>query len=203
MTTPLSRPTRIMASVTSASTTCTSTATRPPTSLRRPICRVMSLLRGTWPRRRQPGGLVGPEVPDALADDPRHGRVVILARTNEERNVEIVLPCCVVGFGREHGSSNALQVRAADDHPVERSVSGARKVGPYMVTSCMNSAIATNLGTALRIKGVSYTISSAWTRSCPTASSSVAPTPRSSPSVTNAERRCMAAVGRRTTHLRP
>jgi len=38
---------------------------------------------------------------------------------------------------------------------------GARKVGPYMVTRCMNSAIAANLGTALKIKGVSYTISSA------------------------------------------
>ena len=38
---------------------------------------------------------------------------------------------------------------------------GPRKVGPYMVTRCMNSAIAANLGTALKIKGVSYTISSA------------------------------------------
>ena len=38
---------------------------------------------------------------------------------------------------------------------------GPRKVGPYMVTRCMNSAIAANLATALRIKGTSYTISSA------------------------------------------
>lgn len=38
---------------------------------------------------------------------------------------------------------------------------GARKVGPYMVTRCMNSAITANLATALKIKGVSYTISSA------------------------------------------
>jgi 3-oxoacyl-[acyl-carrier-protein] synthase-1 len=38
---------------------------------------------------------------------------------------------------------------------------GPRKVGPYMVTRCMNSAIAANLATALKIKGVSYTISSA------------------------------------------
>ena len=38
---------------------------------------------------------------------------------------------------------------------------GARKVGPYMVTRCMSSAIAANLATAFRIKGTSYTISSA------------------------------------------
>jgi 3-oxoacyl-[acyl-carrier-protein] synthase I len=38
---------------------------------------------------------------------------------------------------------------------------GARKVGPYMVTRCMASAIPANLATAFRIKGVSYTISSA------------------------------------------
>jgi len=36
-----------------------------------------------------------------------------------------------------------------------------RKVGPYMVTRCMNSAIAANLATAFRIKGVAYSISSA------------------------------------------
>jgi 3-oxoacyl-[acyl-carrier-protein] synthase I len=38
---------------------------------------------------------------------------------------------------------------------------GARKVGPYMVTRCMSSAIAANLATAFKIKGTSYTISSA------------------------------------------
>lgn len=38
---------------------------------------------------------------------------------------------------------------------------GARKVGPYMVTRCMSSAITANLATALKIKGTSYTISSA------------------------------------------
>lgn len=38
---------------------------------------------------------------------------------------------------------------------------GARKVGPYMVTRCMSSAIAANLATAFKIKGVGYTISSA------------------------------------------
>ncbi len=38
---------------------------------------------------------------------------------------------------------------------------GPRKVGPYMVTRCMNSAITANLATAVKIKGTSYTISSA------------------------------------------
>src|SRR5690606_38849118 len=38
---------------------------------------------------------------------------------------------------------------------------GARKVGPYMVTRSMSSAIPANLATAFKIKGVSYTISSA------------------------------------------
>ena len=38
---------------------------------------------------------------------------------------------------------------------------GPRKVGPYMVTRCMSSAIPATLATAFQIKGVSYTISSA------------------------------------------
>jgi len=38
---------------------------------------------------------------------------------------------------------------------------GPRKVGPYMVPRSMNSAIAANLATAMRVKGTSYTISSA------------------------------------------
>jgi len=38
---------------------------------------------------------------------------------------------------------------------------GARKVGPYMVTRCMNSAIAANLATAMKIKGIGYAMSSA------------------------------------------
>jgi 3-oxoacyl-[acyl-carrier-protein] synthase-1 len=38
---------------------------------------------------------------------------------------------------------------------------GPRKVGAYMVPRCMNSAIAANLGTAMKIRGTSYTISSA------------------------------------------
>jgi 3-oxoacyl-[acyl-carrier-protein] synthase-1 len=38
---------------------------------------------------------------------------------------------------------------------------GPRKVGPYMVTRSMNSALAANLSTAMKIKGVGYAISSA------------------------------------------
>jgi 3-oxoacyl-[acyl-carrier-protein] synthase-1 len=38
---------------------------------------------------------------------------------------------------------------------------GPRKVGPYMVPRCMNSAIAANLATSMKIRGTSYTISSA------------------------------------------
>jgi 3-oxoacyl-[acyl-carrier-protein] synthase I len=60
----------------------------------------------------------------------------------------------IVGSG---GASTENVVLCADTARQK----GARKVGPYMVTRCMNSAIAANLGTALKIKGVSYTISSA------------------------------------------
>ncbi len=38
---------------------------------------------------------------------------------------------------------------------------GPRKVGAFMVPRCMNSAIAANLATAMKIRGTSYTISSA------------------------------------------
>ena len=60
----------------------------------------------------------------------------------------------IVGSG---GASTENVVLCADTARQK----GARKVGPYMVTRCMNSAIAANLGTAMKIKGVSYTISSA------------------------------------------
>lgn len=60
----------------------------------------------------------------------------------------------VVGTG---GASNEYVLMNAD---IVRS-KGARKVGPYMVTRCMSSAIAANLATAFRIKGMSYSISSA------------------------------------------
>jgi 3-oxoacyl-[acyl-carrier-protein] synthase-1 len=60
----------------------------------------------------------------------------------------------VVGTG---GASNEYVLMNAD---IARS-KGARKVGPYMVTRCMSSAVAANLATAFRIKGTSYSISSA------------------------------------------
>ncbi|NHA13726.1 beta-ketoacyl-ACP synthase I [Thioalkalivibrio sp. XN279] len=60
----------------------------------------------------------------------------------------------VVGTG---GASNEYVLMNAD---IVRS-KGARKVGPYMVTRCMSSAVAANLATAFRIKGASYSISSA------------------------------------------
>lgn len=60
----------------------------------------------------------------------------------------------VVGTG---GASNEYVLMNAD---LVRS-KGARKVGPYMVTRCMSSAVAANLATAYRIKGTSYSISSA------------------------------------------
>jgi 3-oxoacyl-[acyl-carrier-protein] synthase-1 len=60
----------------------------------------------------------------------------------------------IVGSG---GASTANVVWCADTARQK----GPRKVGPYMVPRCMNSAITANLATAMKIKGVSYTISSA------------------------------------------
>lgn len=60
----------------------------------------------------------------------------------------------VVGSG---GGSSANQVEAAD---VLRS-RGIRRVGPYRVPRAMCSTIAACLGTSYRIKGLSYSVSSA------------------------------------------
>ena len=60
----------------------------------------------------------------------------------------------IVGSG---GASTENVVLCADTARQK----GPRKVGPYMVPRCMNSAIAANLATAMKIKGVGYTISSA------------------------------------------
>ena len=60
----------------------------------------------------------------------------------------------IVGSG---GASTENVVLCADTARQK----GPRKVGPYMVTRCMNSAIAANLSTAMKIKGAGYTISSA------------------------------------------
>jgi 3-oxoacyl-[acyl-carrier-protein] synthase-1 len=55
------------------------------------------------------------------------------------------------------GASSKNVVWAADTTRQK----GPKRVGPYMVTKCMSSAIPANLSTAMKIKGVSYTISSA------------------------------------------
>ncbi len=55
------------------------------------------------------------------------------------------------------GASSANVVLTADTTRNK----GPRRVGPYMVTKCMSSAIPANLSTALKIRGVTYTISSA------------------------------------------
>ena len=60
----------------------------------------------------------------------------------------------VMGSG---GPSTSNQVAAAD---ILRQ-RGVRRVGPYMVPRCMSSTNAANLGTAFKIKGLSYSISSA------------------------------------------
>ncbi len=60
----------------------------------------------------------------------------------------------IVGSG---GPSTSNQVAAAD---IARS-KGPKRVGPYMVPRCMSSTNSANLATAFKIKGLSYTISSA------------------------------------------
>ncbi len=60
----------------------------------------------------------------------------------------------VMGSG---GASPANQVAAAD---IARD-KGPRRVGPYMVPRCMSSTTSANLSTAFKIKGLSYSISSA------------------------------------------
>ncbi len=60
----------------------------------------------------------------------------------------------VMGSG---GPSTSNQVLAAD---IARE-KGARRVGPYMVPRCMASTNSANLSTAFKIKGSSYSISSA------------------------------------------
>ncbi|MFQ5774103.1 MAG: beta-ketoacyl-ACP synthase I [Kiloniellaceae bacterium] len=60
----------------------------------------------------------------------------------------------IMGSG---GPSTSNQVAAAD---IARS-KGPRRVGPYMVPRCMSSTNSANLATAFRIKGMSYSISSA------------------------------------------
>jgi len=60
----------------------------------------------------------------------------------------------IMGSG---GPSTSNQVAAAD---IARN-KGPRRVGPYMVPRCMSSTNSANLSTAFKIKGLSYSISSA------------------------------------------
>ncbi len=60
----------------------------------------------------------------------------------------------VMGSG---GPSTSNQVAAAD---IARE-KGPKRIGPYMVPRCMSSTNSANLGTAFKIKGLSYSISSA------------------------------------------
>ena len=60
----------------------------------------------------------------------------------------------VMGSG---GPSTSNQVAAAD---ITRE-KGPKRIGPYMVPRCMSSTNSANLSTAYKIKGLSYSISSA------------------------------------------
>jgi len=60
----------------------------------------------------------------------------------------------IMGSG---GPSTSNQVEAAD---IARA-KGVKRIGPYMVPRCMSSTNSANLSTALKIKGPSYSISSA------------------------------------------
>src|SRR3546814_18147918 len=55
------------------------------------------------------------------------------------------------------GPSTSNQVEAAD---LARNKS-PKRVGPYMVPRCMSSTNSANIATAFKIKGLSYSISSA------------------------------------------
>lgn len=55
------------------------------------------------------------------------------------------------------GPSTSNQVQAAD---IARE-KGVKRIGPYMVPRCMSSTNSANLSTAMKIKGMSYSISSA------------------------------------------
>jgi 3-oxoacyl-[acyl-carrier-protein] synthase-1 len=72
----------------------------------------------------------------------------------EERDVSHPLTGLITGSG---GASTANNLAAVD---LLRG-KGARKVGPFMVPRTMGSTTSANLSTLFRIKGVSYSISSA------------------------------------------
>jgi 3-oxoacyl-[acyl-carrier-protein] synthase-1 len=72
----------------------------------------------------------------------------------EPAEVSHELTGIVMGSG---GPSTSNQVLAAD---ITRE-KGPKRVGPYMVPRCMSSTNAANIATAFKIKGLSYSISSA------------------------------------------
>ncbi len=72
----------------------------------------------------------------------------------DESDVSNEMTGIVMGSG---GPSTSNQVLAAD---LARE-KGPKRVGPYMVPRCMSSTNAANMATAFKIKGVSYSISSA------------------------------------------
>ena len=72
----------------------------------------------------------------------------------EESDISAESTGMVMGSG---GPSTSNQVAAADTTRDK----GVRRVGPYMVPRCMSSTNSANLATAYKIKGLSYSISSA------------------------------------------
>ena len=72
----------------------------------------------------------------------------------EESDISHERTGLVMGSG---GPSTSNQIEAAD---IARE-KGVKRIGPYMVPRCMSSTNSANLSTAFKIKGLSYSISSA------------------------------------------
>lgn len=72
----------------------------------------------------------------------------------DQRDISNERTGLIMGSG---GPSTSNQVAAAD---IARE-KGPKRVGPYMVPRCMSSTNSANLATAFKIKGLSYSISSA------------------------------------------
>ncbi|WP_026988369.1 beta-ketoacyl-ACP synthase I [Fodinicurvata fenggangensis] len=72
----------------------------------------------------------------------------------EDKEVSHERTGLIMGSG---GPSTSNQVEAAD---IARS-KGIKRIGPYMVPRCMSSTNSANLSTSFKIKGISYSISSA------------------------------------------
>ena len=72
----------------------------------------------------------------------------------EESDISHERTGLIMGSG---GPSTSNQIEAAD---IARE-KGVKRIGPYMVPRCMSSTNSANLSTAFKIKGLSYSISSA------------------------------------------